>query len=87
MRYGVAWFGCLCAVLWVLLGFGVLEGHGSSVSGVFVRDWEPLICSHVQEYSVGLCVGVCAWVSMTRRKYLFSVTLVTFLKNISSTKT
>lgn len=54
---------------------GVCEGLGAS------------FCSHVQEYSVGLCVGVCAWVSMTRRKYLFSVTLVTFLKNISSTKT
>ena len=87
MRYGVAGFGCCCAVLWVLLGFGVLEGHSSSVSGVFVRDWEPLFCSHVQEYSVGLCVGVCAWVSMTRQKRLFLVTLITFLWIIYSTKT
>ena len=47
-------------MLWVLLGFGVLEGHSSSVSGVFVRDCEPLFCSHVQEYSVGLCVELCA---------------------------
>ena len=73
MRYGVAGFGCLCAVLWVLLGFGVLEGHSSSVSGVFVRDWEPLfLLSRAGIFCGFVCGGVCLGEYDTPKTAIFS---------------
>ncbi len=62
MRYGVAGFGRLCAVLWVLLGFGVFEGHVSSVSGWWGGVGGPLFaltCRNILWVYVWECVLTC----------------------------
>ena len=59
MRYGVAGFGCLCAVLWVLLGFGVFEGHVSSVSGWWGGVGDFFLLSHAGIFCGFVCGSVC----------------------------
>ena len=69
MRYGVAGFGCLCAMLWVLLGFGVLEGHVSSVArerGEYCGYRRPTKCADVHIVRVGISLPVCDSVCATR---------------------
>ena len=73
MRYGVAGFGCLCAVLWVLLGFCVLVGHGSSVSGWWggAGRGASFLLSHAGVFCGFVCGVVCLSEYDTPKPYLF----------------
>ena len=56
MRYGVADSAVSVLWLWVSLGFGVLEGHVSSVSRGGGRGWEPLSTLTCRDI-----LWVCVW--------------------------
>ena len=72
MRYGVAGFGCLCAVLWVLLGFGVFEGHVSRVSGWWGGVGGLFLLSHAGILCGFMCGGVCLRVYDTPKTAILS---------------
>ncbi len=72
MRYGVAGFGCRCAVLWVLLCFGVFEGHVSSVSGWGGGVGGLFLLSHAGIFCGFVCGSVCLRVCNTPKTAILS---------------
>jgi len=59
-------------VLWVLLGFGVLEGHVSSVSGWWGGTGSLFLLSHAGIFCGFVCGGVCLSEYDTPKTAIFS---------------